>query len=479
MESSSTKGRQTLKKEIGKLAFFSLAFGSMIGVGWVTAMGSWLNNAGPVGAALAFAFGGAMMLLIGFCYAEVTAMLPLAGGEVAYAYKAYGTQKSFIVGWFLAFGYLSVSAFEAISVGKVLSYLLPSIDFFQLYSIGDEPVFASHIILAFIFTALITFLNHKGASTATGFQVVLTFAILLAAILLMIAGFSTGNVENLKPMFGNSAIPWEGFLAVVVTVPFWFVGFDTIPQSAEEAQTNVSPKLLGRLILLSIIASTLFYIVLIISTGMVSPWKVLLQEELTTAAAFKNAFDGGWLTKVVLITALIGLITSWNGFFIACSRVIFALGRGNIIPAVFGKTHKKHGTPTNAIIFCGIVTFLSAFTGRQAMIAFVDVGSFCMAVAFLGVSFSLIALRNKYPAMKRPYKLKYGKLIGMMSAIVSTIILLLMLIPNSPVALVWPQEWLILLFVVISGIIFWKIGKSSRNKIATQERDEQILEDYA
>ncbi len=479
MESSSKNKRQTLKKEIGKIAFFSLAFGSMIGVGWVTAMGSWLNDAGPVGATLAFMVGGALMLLIGFCYAEVTSMLPLAGGEVSYAYKAYGTQKSFIVGWFLAFGYLSVSAFEAISVGKVLSYLIPNIDFLLIYSIGGEPVFASHILLAFVFTALITYLNHRGASTATSFQVVLTVAILLAAVLLMATGFSSGSVENLVPMFGNKAIPWKGFLAVVVTVPFWFVGFDTIPQSAEEAQTSVSPKLLGRLILLSIASATLFYMVLITSTGMVSPWEALVGEELTTAAAFKDAFGGGLLTKVVLITALIGLLTSWNGFFLACSRVIFALGRGNIIPAAFGKTHSKHGTPTNAIIFCGVITFLSAFTGRQAMVAFVDVGSLCMAVAFLGVSFSLLTLRKKYPEMKRPYKLKYSKLVGYSSALVSSAILLLMLMPTSPVALVWPQEWLILLFVVVSGAIIWKIGSKSRKKTSDKERDKQVLEEYA
>ncbi len=101
--------RPELSKSVGKLGFFCLAFGSMIGVGWVTALGSWLRNAGPMGAVIAFALGGLLMILIGLCYAEVTPMLPLAGGEVAYAYKGFGMVESFVVGWFLAFGYLSVS----------------------------------------------------------------------------------------------------------------------------------------------------------------------------------------------------------------------------------------------------------------------------------------------------------------------------------------------------------------------------------
>ena len=123
--------RPELKRVISGFGFFALAFGSMIGVGWITALGGWFEQAGPVGAMLAFTLGGTLMLVIGLCYAEVTPMLPVTGGEVAYAYKAYGTSRAFVIGWFLAFGYLSVSAFEAISVGLVLSFLVPQIDVFS------------------------------------------------------------------------------------------------------------------------------------------------------------------------------------------------------------------------------------------------------------------------------------------------------------------------------------------------------------
>ena len=90
-----------LHRSLDGRALFALAFGSMIGVGWVTALGSWLSQAGPLGALLAFAAGGALMVCIGLCYAELTPMLPVAGGEVAFAYRAYGTGKAFLVGWTL------------------------------------------------------------------------------------------------------------------------------------------------------------------------------------------------------------------------------------------------------------------------------------------------------------------------------------------------------------------------------------------
>ena len=119
----------------------------MIGVGWLTGMKGWLGDAGPAGAILAFASGGTLMLAIGFCYAKVMAILPVSGGEVAYAYKAFGTGESFLIGWFLTFGYLSVSAFEAVSIGIVGSYLAP-FDHWPLYEIGDSKVYLSHLVLA-------------------------------------------------------------------------------------------------------------------------------------------------------------------------------------------------------------------------------------------------------------------------------------------------------------------------------------------
>ncbi|MEZ5397465.1 MAG: amino acid permease [Bryobacterales bacterium] len=106
------------------------------------------------------------MLLIGLCYAELTAMLPVAGGEVAYAFAAHGVGRAFVVGWFLAFGYLSVSAFEAISVARVAGYLWPVFDRWPLYSIGGEPVYAPHLALGVMLTLGVTWLNYRGISGA-------------------------------------------------------------------------------------------------------------------------------------------------------------------------------------------------------------------------------------------------------------------------------------------------------------------------
>jgi amino acid transporter len=472
--------RPNLQRRLDVFGLFALAFGSMIGVGWVTAMGSWLTQAGPIGAALAFLAGGVVMLCIGLCYAELTPMLPLAGGEVAYAYRAYGTGKAFVIGWFLAFGYISVSAFEAISVGRVLAYMLPNVDRWVLYEIGGAPVYATHLLLAIGCTAGITALNYLGVGWAARFQKWLIVAFIAITVIFIGAGLLGGSIRNIQPaVVGEGMGMMAGVAAVFVTVPFWFVGFDTIPQGAEEADASIPPKKLGVLILVSIVAATGFYAVLIVSVAMTGPWQNIAAADLATARAFSYAFGSDLLVNLVLLAALIGLLTSWNGFFLAGSRVLFSLGRGRIIPEGFGTTHPTFGTPHRAVVFAGFVTMLAPLLGRNALLAFVDVGAFCIGIAFLGVGLTTIRLRHIAPGVHRPYRIPGGLAVPMLAVAGALLILLVMVIPGSPAALTWPGEVLILSAFALLGAVFWVVGGRQRAAVTEEERAYLILEDYA
>ena len=478
---NSTEPRPQLKQAISGLGFFALAFGSMIGVGWITALGGWFQDAGPGGAMLAFAGGGLLMLLIGLCYAELTPMFPVTGGEVAYAYKAYGTDKAFLVGWFLAFGYLSVSAFEAVSVGIVLTHLFPRLEFMPLYEIHGSQVHLSHLILAIIFTGLITWVNYRGVAVAMRLQVLLTLLLLVCTSLFVFAGICYGKTDHLKPLLsGATNIEyWHGILAVFVTAPFWFVGFDTIPQAAEERASAGTVRRLGLYILLAIAGATLFYIVVMLAAAMANPWQAtaaIPSQDLPTAVALQQALGSHALKNLVLSAGVIGLLTSWNGFFLAGTRVLFSLGRGRIIDPRFGQAHPRHGTPTRAILFSGIVTALAACLGKGAIGAFIHVGSFCIAVAFLGVSLSLLTLRNKFPELPRPYRLPAGRLVACLAATGSLLILLAMVVPSSPEVLVWPLEWIILLALCLCGALFWGLGKQLRQETNETVRARLILD---
>ncbi len=469
--------RPRLKKTIGGLGFLSLAFGSMIGVGWITALGDWFQHAGPGGTMLAFAAGGLLMILVGSCYAELTPMLPVTGGEVAYAYRAFGTGKAFLVGWFLAFGYLAVSAFEAVSIGMVLAYLFPQLDVWPLYEIGDWTVYAPHLALAFLFTGLITTVNFLGVGVAMRLQVILTGLLVACTLLFVAAGIGQGSPRNLVPHFANGSLAgtWKGILVVFVMAPFMFVGFDTIPQAAEERAPGQPAARLGLYIILAIIGSTVFYVLVVLAAGMVTPWQSLVEEQLPTATAFRSAFSSPALANLVLCAGVIGLLTSWNGFFLAGTRVLFSLGRARIIDSRFGEIHPLYATPVRATLFSGLVTAVAACLGRGALLAFVNVGSFCISVAFVGVALSLLRLRVIAPDLERPFRLPAGKLVAGCAAVGSLLVVLAMAIPASP-AVLRPIEWAILVVLCLCGIIFWTVGRSQRETIHEDDRARLILD---
>ena len=474
---SESLARPRLKRTIGGLGFLSLAFGSMIGVGWITALGDWFQHAGPGGTILAFAGGGLLMILIGSCYAELTPMLPVTGGEVAYSYRAFGTSKAFLVGWFLAFGYLAVSAFEAVSIGMVLSYLFPQLDTWPLYAIGDWTVYASHLLLAFLFTALITTVNLLGVGVAMRLQVILTGLLVTCTLLFVAAGIGQGSPRHLVPHFAGGSLTetWKGILVVFVMAPFMFVGFDTIPQAAEERAPGQPARRLGLYIILAIIGSTAFYILVVLAAGMATPWEDLVKEKLPTATAFRSAFDSPALANLVLFAGVIGLLTSWNGFFLAGTRVLFSLGRARIIDSRFGQVHAVYGTPVRATIFSGVVTAVAACLGRGALLAFVNVGSFCISVAFVGVALSLLRLRQIAPDLERPCRLPAGKLVAASAAVGSLLVVLAMVIPASP-AVLKPIESAILAALCLCGIVFWFSGSNQRDTITEDDRARLILD---
>lgn len=464
-----------LARRLGSFDFFSVAFGSIIGVGWVVVLGSWLKQAGPLGAMLAFALGGAVMYLIGLCYAELTAAMPVCGGEIAFAYRAYGLGKAAFVGWYLTLGYVAVSGFEAVAIGRVVAYLVPATDAWPLYSLQGNPVYLPHLVLGSAFTVLITAINYRGVHLAARFQNALTLVLIGAGVIFVAAGLVRGAAPNLRPLF--SSAPLAGTLAVFITTPLWFVGFDVIPQAAEESLPDFPRRRLGTIILISIAGATVFYIGVILSVGLLEPWETLVDRPLPTAAAFRMAFASPAMAQLVLISGLVGLLTSWNGFFLAAARVLFSLGRARIIPAAFGESHPRYNTPHRAVLLVGAITAAATFLGHRNLMYLVNVSSSCIAVAFMGVCLSMRALRRRDPGMPRPYRVTAGETVALLGAAGAGVIVAALGIPGSPVALKWPVEWAMLIGWTALGLVLWRAAHRRREAISEDERARLILQE--
>lgn len=440
-------------------------------------LGDWLRQAGPLGAMLAFVAGGLVMTVVGLCYAELATLLPVSGGELAYAYEAYGVKACFAAGWALALVYTAFTAFEAVSLGWVLGALLPGIEGPTLYLSRGAPVRLGSLLLGLAGMALFTHLNYRGARSAARTQKLLTYTKIGFSAVFIIAGIIGGSAVNLHPLFAGRPA-WRGILAVFLTTPVWFGGFNVIPQAMEERAPHTSLRTVARVVVLSLGLATAFYCLIILASSMTTPWQGLLKMDLPAAGAFREGLRSPLLARVVLLAALLGLIATWNAVFFAAARVLFALGRARIIHPSFGRIHPVHGSPATAVLFVGAVGFCAVFIGRGAIIPIVNVGATCLAGAFLLTCLCLIRLRRAEPERLRPWSVPGGIWTAGIAVLFCLGILGLSLFqPYADANGRMPLEWIFLGLWIVLGMLFWRYAHRDRDQVTPQERRRLILGD--
>src|ERR1700751_2569042 len=164
-----------LARKLRVVDYFTLGWGTMVGVGWLVVMDDWLLRGGPLGAILGFTLGGALLLPIGHVDGKLVAAMPDASGEVAYTAKVFPRNVSFATGWMMVLSYFIVCPWEAVAIGKIAAYILPSLNVFELYRISGRPVYLPHVVIGLGLTALLTVLNYRGIHLSASFQNWATF----------------------------------------------------------------------------------------------------------------------------------------------------------------------------------------------------------------------------------------------------------------------------------------------------------------
>lgn len=436
-----------------------IAFGAMIGWGWVVSTGDWIMQGGVLGAMLGFAIGGVMIFFVGLTYAELTSAMPQCGGEHVFSYKALGPLGSFICTWMIVLGYVGVVCFEACALPTIVAYIYPDFLAGYLYTVAGFDIYASWLAVAILVSVFITAINIIGTKTAAILQTILTVIIGGVGILLIAASALTGTVSNLEGQLFMGATTTDmvkGTLAVAVMTPFYFIGFDVIPQAAEEI--SVSLQKIGRILILSIVLAVLFYALIIFGVGYVMNHAEIAVAMkgvggLVTADAMAVAFGSSIMAKVLIIGGLCGIITSWNSFLIGGSRAMYSMAESYMIPRIFAKLHDKYKTPVNALLLIGLLSIIAPFFGKKMLVWVVDAGNFGCCVAYCMVAISFVILRKKAPDMARPYKVSHYKLVGALAILMSGFMVVMYVVPGSGATLV-PQEWGMVLGWSILGVLF-------------------------
>lgn len=458
-----------------------IAFGAMIGWGWVVSSGDWIVKGGVLGAVIGFAISGTMIFFVGLTYAELTTAMPQCGGEHVFSYKAMGPIGSYVCTWAIILGYVSVVCFESCALPTIITYIYPGFLKGYLYSVAGFDVYASWMVVAVGMALLITYINIRGAKTAALLQTILTAIIGAIGILLIVASAISGDSSTLSGQLfigDTSGDMIRNIIKVAVITPFFFIGFDVIPQASEEI--NVPLKKIGKILILSIVLAVIFYALIILSVGYVMSRNDILtslnQSGLVTADAMAKAFNSDIMAKVLILGGMCGIVTSWNSFLIGGSRAIYSMAESYMIPRFFVKLHHKYKTPVNALYLIGILSAIAPLFGRKMLVWIVDAGNFGCCFSYCMVALSFLILRKKDPEMARPYKVKHYKIVGTVAVLMSGMMVLMYVIPNSGASLVW-QEWLMAGGWSILGGVFFVVCKSKYGEKFGSHIDVEIRED--
>ncbi len=462
------KKRNLLSKVLGRTDIIAIGFGTMVGWSWVMMGPIWVNEAGLIGAIAAFIIGGAIILTIGLTYGELTAALPLAGGEFVFAYRAMGNRAAWIVGWIMSMAYIGVAAWEGIALATAMNYMFPLPQVGLLWEVAGYQVHMSWALVGMLGAVVITLLNFFGVRPAVLFQVMATAAMMIIVLFIFFGGAVFGSVDNIGDMFGS----YEGFSYVFLMVPAMLIGFDVIPQSSEEM--NIEPRYIGKMILVCIIVSIIWYILLITGVSLAAPVEIRGSGVIPMADVASYMFNGDIFSVIIIVGGIFGILTSWNGFFIGATRLLFSMGRAGMLPAVFGRLHKKYRTPYVAIFLIGAVCVTAPLLGMNALVWFMDTSTFCALISYILVIISFIMLKKNEPELPRPFNIKGGAKTGIFILAITAVYLGLYINANVNLSGVSP-EFVITAAWMLLGFVMVKMLNKRRKPVSREERELLIF----
>ena len=480
MHNTTTNNKQ-LVRSLTPLNVWSLAFGCVIGWSAYVMPGIvFLPSAGPLGTLLAMEAAALIMLIIAYNYSYMIEKFPMTGGEFIYAKKAFGGHHGFICAWFLSLSYLSVIPLNATALNLIMRTVFDDAFKFGFhYTVAGYDVYFGEMLLATGSLIFFMLVNSQGVHITGKLQTFLVM-ILLGGILIVIGGAivsPNASSEHLHPMFHPVTPTFTKgviaqILAVAVTGPQSFVGFDTVPQLMEES--NFSSDRVKVVMDTSIVCGGFVYIALTLVACSTFPagyacWTEYINDlpnlsGITGIATLNAAFSvlGKAGLVVIVCSVIAAMLTGIIGFYTATSRLLYSMARDGMIPAWFARLN-KHGVPVNAGIFCTTASVLTCLLGRAVMGWVFDMASIGASIGFAYTSISAA----KYAwNEKRKDILIFGTLGFILS--LGMAVLLLVPLPGLHVSL-GHESYILLVVWIILGIIFYKVRRANGGDVSSYD----------
>ena len=380
-----------LERTIGLTGGLAIGIGTMIGAGIFVFPGIAAAQAGPA-AALSFAIGAVVALLVALPASELATAMPRSGGGYYFISRGLGTLPGTVVGLSLWLGLVFASAFYLVGFGHYASAVLAEVG----VRLGVSPVTP----LALLFAVALTALSVTGTENATKLQNVVV-ALLLGILTVFLA---YGGLDALG-VFGQPSVPETffrfGYPPVLTTAALVFTSYLGFAQVATVAGEIKRP---GRNLPLAMVGSVLLVGVFYVATIFVAT-SAFGSERLgtfgeTAMVEVAREFLGPVGAIAILLAGLLATVSSANASILSSSRALFAVSRDALVPRRASEINLRYGTPHVALALAGGPTLVLVALGRVEVLA--EVASFLHLLMYGLLCVALVVLRRNEPAWYDP-----------------------------------------------------------------------------
>ncbi|HYM53637.1 MAG TPA: amino acid permease [Thermoleophilaceae bacterium] len=397
-ESGTDTGKGELARSIGLFQLSLFGIGATIGTGIFIV----LTQAVPVGGPaviLSFVLAGTVAGLTAICYAELASAVPVSGSSYSYAYATLGEGVAIVVAACLLLEYGVSSAAVAVGWSQYLNELFDNLFGFTIPdSLSNAPeengVFNLPAVILIILCTLLLIRGASESAKVNAVMVLIKISVLVLFVVLGLQGWNSDNLSDFAP-FGLG-----GITSAAGIIFFSYIGLDAVSTAGEEVKNPRRTMPLA--IIIALLTVTTIYIAVAVVAVAAQPYTEFEDQDAGLAAILEQVTGSSTPATILAAGAVISIFSVTLVTIYGQTRILFAMGRDGMIPALFHKLNPRTLTPVPATIIAAVV--ISLLAGLLPIKFLAEMTSIGTLVAFLVVSIGVMVLRRTAPDLPRGFK---------------------------------------------------------------------------
>jgi len=398
--------RPALVRGLGLWSATAIVIGDIIGTGVFLVASDMARAVGSATLVLAAWIGGGVIVLFGaFCYAELGAAFPKAGGPYVYLGRGLGPIWGFLFGWMSSILERPV-AMATLAAGflRFMGYFVPalSLSLFTIHVGRFEFTLTTAQPVAALVVGLVTAVNYFNVKWSGGIQVFLSALKIGTILLIVFGGLLIGEKHGTLAASPIPALNLRTIFALLTAlVPaIWaYNGFNDLGSLGEEiAQPQ---KNIHRAILLGLSAVGALYLLANVTYFYVLPFSAVAASQ-HVASEVVESFAGSRGAAGLTLAMALSAIGALHVVVLTGARIPYAMARDGVFFRFAGSLHPELRTPSGALLLLGSIGALLALTGTYEELYSLFV--FAVWIFFALVAIALLRLRRIEPGLVRPYR---------------------------------------------------------------------------